>query len=237
MEVLVQTNHLTKQYGKHKVINDVNISVMQGDIYGLIGRNGAGKTTLLRLISGLARPTGGDVYLWGDNGQNAVSVRKKIGVLIEAPGVYPSMSAADNIKLKCLATGISGKDRIAELLDIVGLSDASRKKVKHFSVGMKQRLGIALALVGSPELVILDEPVNGLDPQGITEVRQLIMRLNRERNTTFIISSHILGELSKIATHYGIIDNGELKKQIRKAELTEDLEKYFLNITGGRAHA
>lgn len=237
MSVIVQTNNLTKQYGKHIAINNVNISVKQGDIYGLIGRNGAGKTTILRLISGLAKPTAGDVYLWGENSQNALPMRKRLGVLIESPGIYPSMNAADNIKLKCLATGISDKSRIAELLDDVGLSDAGKKKVKHFSVGMKQRLGIALTLVGSPELVILDEPINGLDPQGMTEVREMIMQLNREKNITFIISSHILGELSKIATHYGIIDNGELKMQIMRTELTEDLEEYFLNITGGGSHA
>lgn len=234
MNVVVQTKNLTKQYGKHKAIHNVNISVMQGDIYGLIGRNGAGKTTILRLISGLAKPTEGDIYLWEKNSQNAFPMRKRLGVLIESPGIYPSMSAADNIKLKCFATGISdNKRRIAELLDDVGLSDVGKKKVKHFSVGMKQRLGIALALVGSPELVILDEPTNGLDPQGMAEVREMIVRLNREKDITFIISSHILGELSKIATHYGIVDNGELKKQIMRTELTEDLEEYFLNITGG----
>lgn len=237
MGVVVQTNNLTKQYGKHKAVNCVNISVMQGDIYGLIGRNGAGKTTFLKLISGLARQTEGDIYLWGKSSQDAADMRKQLGVLIESPGIYPNMSAADNIKLKCLASGISDKRHITELLDDVGLSDAGKKKVKHFSVGMKQRLGIALALVGNPKLVILDEPANGLDLQGMTEVREMIARLNIEKNITFIISSHILGELSKIATHYGIIDNGKLKKQIMRAELTEDLEEYFLNITGGESHA
>lgn len=237
MDIVVQTNNLTKQYGKHKVVNSVDISVIQGAVYGLIGRNGAGKTTILKLISGLARQTEGDIYLWGGNSQDAVYLRRQLGVLIETPGIYPNMSAADNIKLKCLAAGISDKKHITELLDDVGLSDAGKKKVKLFSVGMKQRLGIALALVGSPKLVILDEPVNGLDPQGMAEIRKMIVRLNREKGITFIVSSHILGELSKIATHYGIVDNGELKKQIMSTELTEELEEYFLSITGGESHA
>lgn len=237
MEVLVQTNNLTKQYGQHKVVNNVNLSVKQGDIYGLIGRNGAGKTTVLRLISGLATPTKGEISLFGQNSHDTIYMRKRMGLLIESPGIYPNMSATDNIKLKCLAMGISSKSYLAELLEDVGLSGVGRKKVKHFSVGMKQRLGIALALVGNPELVILDEPVNGLDPQGMAEIREIIIRMNKGKNITFIISSHILGELSKIATSYGIIEKGELKKQILKEELTEDLEEYFFGLTGGVHHA
>lgn len=233
MNVLVQTNNLTKQYGKHRVVNSVSLSVKKGEIYGLIGRNGAGKTTVLRLISGLAKPTEGDICLFGQNSHDTVYVQNRVGILIENPGIYPNMSAKDNIRLKCLAMGISSKSYIAELLEGVGLSAASKKKVKHFSIGMKQRLGIALALVGNPELVILDEPVNGLDPQGMAEIREIIVRLNAEQNITFIISSHILGELSKIATSYGIIEKGELKKQVLKTELTEDLEEYFFSLTGG----
>lgn len=233
MNALVQTNNLTKQYGKHKVVNSVNLSVKKGEIYGLIGRNGAGKTTVLRLISGLAKPTEGDICLFGQNIHDTVYAQNRLGILIENPGIYPNMSAKDNIRLKCLAMGISSKSYIAELLEGVGLSAASKKKVKHFSIGMKQRLGIALALVGNPELVILDEPVNGLDPQGMAEIREIIVRLNAEQNITFIISSHILGELSKIATSYGIIEKGELKKQVLKTELTEDLEEYFFSLTGG----
>lgn len=240
MEVLVQTNNLTKQYGRHKAINNVDLSVMQGDIYGLIGRNGAGKTTVLRLISGLARPTEGDILLWGKpikDSQEAAYMRKRLGVLIESPGVYPDMCAEDNIRLKCFVKGVSGKKYVTELLEDVGLSEVGKKKVKHFSVGMRQRLGIALALVGNPELIILDEPVNGLDPQGMAEVREMIVRLNQEKKITFIISSHILGELSKIATSYGIIDKGELQKQFLRTELKEDLEEYFLKLTGGGNHA
>lgn len=232
MEALVQTHNLTKCYGRHKAVHNVNLSVRKGEIYGLIGRNGAGKTTILRLISGLAKPTEGSISLFGQNSRDSIYMQKKIGILIESPGVYPDMSARDNVKLKCLAIGISSSSYIEELLNNVGLAAVDKKKVKCFSVGMKQRLGIALALVGSPELVILDEPVNGLDPQGIAEIREIIVRLNEEKNTTFIISSHILGELSKIATCYGIIENGELKRQILKTELTEDLEEYFLSLTG-----
>ena len=236
MEILVQTNNLTKHYGQHKVVNNVNLSVRKGEIYGLIGRNGAGKTTVLRLICGLAKPTKGDISLFGQNSHDTIYMRKRVGLLIEAPGIYPNMNTRDNVKLKCLAMGISSKSYITELLKDVGLSSSDKKKVKHFSVGMKQRLGIELALVGNPELVILDEPINGLDPQGMAEIREIIVRLNTEKNITFIISSHILGELSKIATSYGIIEKGELKRQILKTELTEDLEEYFLSLTGGTSH-
>lgn len=167
MEVLVQTNNLTKWYGKHKVINNVNLSVKKGEIYGLIGRNGAGKTTILRLISGLSYPTEGNIYLFEKNNHDMIYMQNRVGILIESLGIYPNMSAQENLKLKCLAKGISSKRYITELLESVGLSTVDNKKVKHFSVGMKQRLGIALALIGDPELVLLDEPINGLDPQGM----------------------------------------------------------------------
>lgn len=236
MEVLVQTHNLTKQYGRNKAVSNVNLSVNKGEIYGLIGRNGAGKTTLLRLLCGLVKPTEGDINLFGQKKHDMIYTQNRVGILIENPGVYPNMSAKDNVKLKCLAMGISSKGYIAELLEDVGLSVNDKKKVKHFSVGMKQRLGIALALVGNPELVLLDEPINGLDPQGMAEIREMVTKLNNEKGITFIISSHILGELSKIATSYGIINKGELKKQILKTELTEDLEEYYLSLTGGVSH-
>lgn len=219
MEYLLSTNNLTKQYGRHKAVNAVNIHVRQGDIYGLIGRNGAGKTTLLKIISGLAAPTGGDFSLFEQSGKAAAPYMSRIGTLIEAPGVYPNMSAAENLKLKCLAMGVRKRETIRELLTIVGLSDAKNKKVKNFSLGMKQRLGIALALVGNPDLVILDEPINGLDPQGIAEVRETLFKLNKECGITFIISSHILEELSKIATNYGIIHDGVLLQELTREEL------------------
>lgn len=219
MEYLLSTNCLTKQYGKHKAVNSVNLHVRQGEIYGLIGRNGAGKTTILKMISGLAAPTSGEFSLFGQTGKSAHAYMSRIGTLIEAPGVYPNMSAAENLKLKCLAMGVRKKDEIDELLSIVGLSDTGKKKVKNFSLGMKQRLGIALALVGNPDLVILDEPINGLDPQGIAEIRETLSRLNKEKNITFIVSSHILEELSKIATSYGIIHDGVLLQEMTREEL------------------
>lgn len=219
MEDLLSTNSLTKQYGRHKAVDTVNIHVRQGDIYGLIGRNGAGKTTILKMVSGLATPTAGEFSLFGESGKSSAQYLSRIGTLIEAPGVYPNMSAAENLKLKCLAMGIRKKGTIEDLLKIVGLSDVGKKKVKNFSLGMKQRLGVALALVGNPDLVILDEPINGLDPQGIAEIRETLSKLNKERNITFIISSHILEELSKIATHYGIIHDGVLLQELTREEL------------------
>lgn len=221
MEYLLSTNSLTKQYGRHKAVNSVNIHIRQGDIYGLIGRNGAGKTTLLRLISGLASPTEGDFTLFGARGKEACRYLSRVGTLIESAGVYPNMSAADNLRLKCLAMGVRRKNEVEELLHIAGLADTGKKKVKNFSLGMKQRLGIALALVGDPDLVVLDEPINGLDPQGIAEIRDTLSRLNRERNITLIISSHILEELSKIATRYGIIHDGVLLQELTREELLE----------------
>ena len=219
MEYLLTTAGLTKQYGRHKAVNNVGLHVRQGDIYGLIGRNGAGKTTVLKMLSGLSTPTSGSFTLFGASGRKAAPYMSRIGTLIEAPGIYPNMSACENLKLKCLALGVRKKGEVEELLQIVGLSDAGGKKVKHFSVGMKQRLGIALALVGSPDLVILDEPINGLDPQGIAEVRETLSRLNRERGITLIVSSHILEELSKIATRYGILHDGVLLQELDREEL------------------
>ena len=219
MDYLLETNSLTKQYGRHKAVNSVNLHVRQGDIYGLIGRNGAGKTTLLKMISGLASPTEGDFTLFGKRGKSAYRYLSRVGSLIEAPGVYPNLTAEDNLRLKSLAMGVRRKEEIEELLSVVGLLDTGKKKVKNFSLGMKQRLGIALALVGSPDLVVLDEPINGLDPQGIAEVRDTLFRLNREKHITLIISSHILEELSKIATHYGIIHDGVLIQELTREEL------------------
>lgn len=219
MEYLLTTSGLTKKFGKHKAVNSVNIHIRQGDIYGLIGRNGAGKTTILKMISGLSAPTEGEFSLFGKSGKSAYQYMSRIGTLIEAPGIYPNMSAYENIKLKCIAMGVRKPGVIEELLSTVGLGNVGKKKVKNFSLGMKQRLGIALALVGNPDIVILDEPINGLDPQGIAEVRETLSKLNKEKNITFIISSHILEELSKIATNYGIIHDGNLIKEMTREEL------------------
>lgn len=237
MEYILSTSGLTKQYGKQKAVNNVNIHIRQGDIYGLIGRNGAGKTTVLKMISGLAAPTEGEFTLFGKSGREAAKVMNRVGTLIEAPGVYKEMSAARNIKLKCIAMGVRKKGVVEELLKTVGLENAGRKAVKNFSLGMKQRLGIALSLVGDTDLVVLDEPINGLDPQGIAEIRETIERLNREKGITFIISSHILEELSKIATSYGIIHNGELLQELTKEELMSRCMERIELVTGDTARA
>ena len=227
MEYLLSTNNLTKIYGKQRAVDKVNIHIRKGDIYGLIGKNGAGKTTILRMIGGLAKVSEGEYSLYGYTGSDIKKVQSRVGILIEEPGVYANMSAYENLKLKCIAAGVKDKGIINEILATVGLSGVGKKRVKNFSLGMKQRLGIALALVGNPDLVILDEPINGLDPQGIAEIRETIERLNREKGITFIISSHILEELSKIATNYGIIHKGVLVKELTKEQLWENCGEYI----------
>ena len=221
MEYLLSTENLTKQYGRKKAVDNVSIHVRQGDIYGLIGRNGAGKTTLMKILAGLAAPSAGSFSLFGEEGARAGRIMNRVGALIEEPGIYADMSAYGNLHAKCIALGVRNRDTERELLEIVGLADTGKKPVGKFSLGMKQRLGIALALVGNPDLIILDEPINGLDPQGIVEVRNTIERLNRERRITFIISSHILGELSKFASDYGIIHNGQLLQELTREQLFE----------------
>lgn len=218
-EFLLETHGLTKQYGHHKAADDVNLHIKKGAIYGFIGRNGAGKTTCLRMIAGLARPTSGEISLFGYTGSRLSQVRSRVGCLIETPGLYKNMTAYENLKVKCLMAGIKKKGYIEDILESVGLSDTGNKRVKNFSLGMKQRLGVGLALVGEPDLLVLDEPINGLDPQGIAEVRDTVQRLCDEKNMTIIISSHILEELSKIATDYGIIHNGSLIQELTREEL------------------
>ncbi len=219
MEYLLNTNCLTKQFKNCKAVNNVSMSIKQGEIYGFIGRNGAGKTTFLKMISGLTYPTSGEISLFGYSGSDMKKMYSRIGTLIEDPGLYPNLCAYDNLKLKCLCVGINKPDYISNLLKTVGLLDVGKKSIRNYSLGMKQRLGIAMALVGEPDLLVLDEPTNGLDPQGIAEVRDTIIKLNKEKNITIIVSSHILEELSKIATNYGIIHNGTLIEQMTREEL------------------
>lgn len=220
-EYLLSTINLTKQYGKSRAIDNVNIHIRKGAIYGFIGRNGAGKTTLLRIVSGLSSPTRGEIEMFGCRGRQLDQIRSRIGCLIESPGLYGNMSAKENLKLKSLLFGMNQPGYVEEILEVVGLSDTGRKKAKHFSLGMKQRLAIGLALVGEPDLLVLDEPINGLDPQGIAEIRDTILRLQRDQNMTILISSHILEELSKIATHYGIIHHGVLLEELDRETLME----------------
>lgn len=220
MEYVLQTDSLTKIYGHTKVVNAVSMHVKKGSIYGFIGKNGAGKTTFMRMAAGLAAPDAGSMTLFGSG--NLEKQRVRIGTLIESPGLYPGMTAEENLETVRRSLGILERSRIRELLELTGLSDTGRKKTKHFSMGMKQRLGIAIALLRNPDFLILDEPINGLDPAGIKEVRDLLLRLNHEKQITILISSHILGELSKIATHYGIIRNGSLIQEFD----TDGLEQH-----------
>ena len=219
--MLLSTSALTKQFGRHKAVDQVSMHIKRGAIYGFVGRNGAGKTTTLRMIGGLASPTAGEIEMFGCRGRELKQIRSRVGCLIEGPGLYGNMTARDNMKMKCLLLGVQKKGYIEELLEVVGLKDVGKKHVKRYSLGMKQRLGIAMALIGEPDLLVLDEPINGLDPQGIAEVRETILRLNKERNMTILISSHILEELSKIATDYGIIHQGTLLQEITDEELRE----------------
>ncbi len=224
-ENILETRSLSKKYGTQIAVNRISMQLEKGAIYGLIGKNGAGKTTFMKMISGLANATEGEIQLFGKSRDKSVAQHKRIGLLIENPGIYEGMTAFENLKLKAIGMGVYRKEKVNEILEIVGLDSAGSKKVKQFSLGMKQRLGIGLALIGTPDFLILDEPINGLDPQGILEMRRLIERLNKDHKITFIISSHILEELYKIVTHVGIIDGGELLVQLTKEELEEKCAK------------
>jgi len=231
MEYILETNSIVKTFRKHNAVDNVSIHVKQGDIYGLIGRNGAGKTTLLKIISDLSAPTSGSYKIFGKTKKEMKGISSRMGTLIETPGFYANMTAEENLMIKCIALGQRDVNTAKELLELVGLADTGKKKVGKFSLGMKQRLGMALALVGNPDIVILDEPINGLDPNGIIEVRDMVLKLNRERGITFIISSHILEELSKIATTYGIIENGKLVEEMTAEELMAKCDKRIELLT------
>lgn len=218
MEYILETDNLTKAYGKKKALDNVSIHVKEGDIYGLVGRNGAGKTTFMKVTGGLANATSGSYSLFGKTGPQLKDARTNIGLLIEDPGLLPDVSGVENLWLKCIALGLKDKSEPKRLMELVGLGDVLKLHTKKYSFGMKQRLGLALALVGDPKLVILDEPINGFDPQGIKSVREMILKKKSE-GTTFIISSHILGELSKISTRYGFINNGKLIEESSSEEL------------------
>ncbi len=221
MEYVLETRSLCKSYRHFKALNGLDMHIPKGAVYGFVGRNGAGKTTLIRLICGLQPPTSGEFTLYGakNTGSDIYKARRRMGAVIETPSVYQSMTARENLKQQYRILGLPDFNGIDELLTLVGLSETGRKKVKDFSLGMRQRLGIAIALCGDPDLLILDEPTNGLDPQGIIEIRELILELNQKRGITVLISSHILDELSRLATHYGFIDNGRLVKEISAKEL------------------
>ncbi len=226
MEIVLETNNLEKKYKDFRALNHTDIHIEKGAIYGLIGKNGAGKTTLIRIICGLQEPTNGSYTIYGVNNSNSniTNVRKRMGAIIETPSIYGEMTARDNLIEQYKLVGMPSMDGVDELLKLVGLENTGKKKSKNFSLGMKQRLGIAIALANHPDFLILDEPMNGLDPQGIIEIRELILKLNKERRITILISSHYLDELSKIATHYGFLDNGSIIKEISSEELMKKME-------------
>ena len=227
MEYVLNVRNLTKKYGSFKALDGLTMSVPKGAIYGFVGKNGAGKTTLIRLICGLQTPDGGEYEIYGiKNGDKAVSEsRRRMGAVIETPAIYSEMTAEENLKEQYRILGMPSFRGIGEILDLVGLSGTGKKKAKNFSLGMRQRLGIAVALAGNPDFLVLDEPANGLDPQGIIDMRELILKLNRERGITVLISSHILDELARLATHYGFIDGGKIIKEISAEKLEESCRK------------
>lgn len=221
-EAIVTANNLTKQYGSFTALENVDLTVYKGDIFGLIGRNGAGKTTLLKILSGLTESTDGDYSIFSKTGDDLRRQRRRIGCLIEEPAFFKNMTARENLKYYCLQKGITDLSQIDNVLETVALTGTDKKKYKDFSLGMQQRLGIAFALLDSPDLVMLDEPINGIDPIGVSELRDTFFRLNRERDVTLIISSHILSELYAVANRFLIIDKGKVIKDLTKEELDEE---------------
>ena len=224
---VIEACGLTKTFGGKTAVDCFDMHVNQGDVYGFVGRNGAGKTTVMRMLAGLAAPTGGEARVFGASPREAGAARR-IGVLIEQPGLYGTMTAADNLMMKALALGhVDPKATVRDQLAFVGLDGTASKKTKTFSMGMKQRLGLALALLGSPDLLLLDEPLNGLDPEGAREIRQLIMRLNEERGVTVVVSSHVLEQLGKMATRYGVIREGRMVRELTAAEVDQECSDFL----------
>lgn len=240
MDYVLTTNALSKEYGTFKALNAVSMHIPKGAVYGFVGKNGAGKTTLIRLVCGLQTATSGEYTLYGrkSTDKEINKSRKRMGAVVETPSIYLDMTAEENLKEQYHILGMPSFDGLTELLKLVGLENTGKKKAKNFSLGMRQRLGIAVALCGDPDFLVLDEPVNGLDPQGIIEIRELIMRLNREHQITVLISSHILDELAKLATHYGFIDNGTIVKEISATDLESVCRKcVFMEVSNTKALA
>lgn len=229
MEYVLETENLCVGFGKKKVLDNLNIRVPRGEIYGLVGKNGAGKTTLIRTVCGLIKPTSGNYSLFGISNRNSMngSVRRRLGAVAETPGFYPELSAYENMRIQYMLYGLPSEEGINELLKTMNLDGAGKEKVKNFSLGMKQRLGIAMALAGNPDFLILDEPANGLDPQGIVELRELLIELNSNRDITILVSSHILEELPRFATCYGFLKNGRIIKELSAEELNAQCREYM----------
>lgn len=240
MEYILQTNGLCKEYRHGKALDELTMQVPKGSIYGLVGKNGAGKTTLIRIVCGLQKPTAGSFTLCGARyGEADLSpARRCMGAVVETPSLYPELTAAQNLALQNRVLGLPDDDNIPALLRLAGLEHTGAKKVRHFSLGMRQRLGIALALCGSPDFLVLDEPVNGLDPQGVIDVRELILKLNREHQVTVLLSSHMLDELARLATCYGFIDGGRMVREVSAEELARNGRKCVrLTVTDVRVLA
>lgn len=227
--VVFAASQLSKKYGQIYALHDISIKIQKGEIYGLIGKNGAGKTTLMRLIAGLVFPTSGSIELFGCTAEKEIrKARFQAGFMIEAPSINPSMTANENLELYGMLRGQNDRRHHEELLNLVGLKDAGKKKARNFSLGMKQRLGIAIALMGNPELLVLDEPINGLDPIGVKEVRDLLIKLCHERGIAILLSSHNLPELYQVATQYIIIDKGRIKRELSLQELEKQCRQYLV---------
>lgn len=225
MSYVLRTFGLSKCYKGTWALSKVDMNIEKGDIYGFVGENGSGKTTIIRLITGLISPNEGSFELFGadNNSPSIYDARRRVGAIVESPSIYLNMSARDNLKMQCDILGINDEEKIKRVLFEVGLFDmyANKKNASNFSLGMRQRLGIAMALISEPEFIILDEPMNGLDPAGIVEIRELILRLNKDKGITFLISSHILTELALVATKYGIISKGKMVVEISAKDLAE----------------
>lgn len=224
-EIAIKTNQLTKKYKSFVALANANITVYKDDIYGIVGKNGAGKTTLMKTITGLTNKTSGEYEIFSKKDNVLNSQRRRVGCLIENPAFFGNMTAYENLKYYCIQKGITSKEKIDEVLDIVNLKDAKNKKFKAFSLGMKQRLGIALAIIDDPDIIVLDEPINGLDPIGISELRETFHKLNVERGITILISSHILSELYAVATRFVFLDCGKVIKEITKDELNLECQR------------
>ena len=233
MEYILKTKDLSKKYQNFTALKGLTMNVPKGSIYGFVGKNGAGKTTLIIILCGLQKETNGSFELYGikNNDKLINSARKKMGAVVETPSIFLDLTAYENIKMQYDVLGINNYDGIIELLKLVGLENTGKKKAKNFSLGMRQRLGIAISLCGNPEFLVLDEPINGLDPQGIVEIRELIKKLNKERNITILISSHILDELSRVATHYGFISNGKIVREMSAEEFEKECKHTIRLVT------
>lgn len=230
METILKLNNISKNFGKQKALNNVSMNIRKGDIYGLIGRNGAGKTTLLKSIVTLSNPTSGTIQLFGSqNDKEYLEELKRTGSVIETPVAYDQLTAEENLKYYCKLRGITDKNVVSQALKFVDLENTKNKKFKNFSLGMKQKLGLAIALLSKPDFLILDEPINGLDPIAIVEFREVLIKLNKEHGITILISSHILNELYQVANRFGIINEGNLIKELSKGEF-EDITKQFIHI-------